>query len=187
VVAASLRELELQAELSALLGADALTLHAGGAAGGKPAALDRLERGLDRLSPPARALVALENDDRTFTPVDLLPLCERAGIPFVYDVHHHRCAPDGMSVAEATGRGAATWRGRGEPWMHLSSPRVPWGTGDPRPHADYIDPADLPAEWPGMTITVDVEAKAKERAVLQIREQSRHGVVLAYLPDSRIS
>jgi UV DNA damage endonuclease len=107
----------------------------------------------------------LENDDRIFTPADLLPVCERVGVPLVYDAHHHRCKPDGWSVAEATARAAATWGGR-EPYFHLSSPREGWGAGDPRPHADYIDPADLPREWLGMDVTVDVEAKAKERAVI---------------------
>jgi UV DNA damage endonuclease len=85
----------------------------------------------------------------------------------VYDVHHHRCKADGLSVAEATGRAAATWGAR-EPYFHISSPREGWSGGDPRPHADYIDPADVPREWLGMSATVDVEAKAKERAVVAL-------------------
>jgi len=43
-------------------------------------------------------------DDRPFSPADLLPFCERTGIPFIYDVHHHRCNSDGMPVTEATRR-----------------------------------------------------------------------------------
>jgi UV DNA damage endonuclease len=171
VVASSLRELELQGELAALVGADAICLHGGGAVDGKVAALDRLASALGRLTPRARARLALENDDRVFAPADLLPLCEREGVPFVYDAHHHRCLPDGLTVAEATERAVRTWRGR-EPWMHLSSPRVGWAHGDPRPHADYIDPADFPLEWLRVAaqagLTVDVEAKAKERAVLAL-------------------
>jgi UV DNA damage endonuclease len=67
-------------------------------------------------------------------------------------------------VAEATALAAATWGGR-EPYFHISSPREGWTGRDPRPHADYVDPTDVPREWLGMNVTVDVEAKAKERAV----------------------
>lgn len=169
VIESSVRELDFQARMAVLIGAEALTLHAGGATGGVSAALERLERGLDRLSPAARALVALENDDRLFTVRDLLPLCHRARVPLVYDVHHHRCHPDGMSVVEATAEAGETW-GTREPWVHVASPRDGWTAPNPRPHADYIDPADFPEEWFSRRLTVDVEAKAKDRAVLAIRD-----------------
>ena len=176
VVESSLREMTLQGEVAALVGADTICLHGGSAAGGKPEALDRLARALDRLSDDARTRLALENDDRVYTPADLLPLCERAGVPMIYDVHHHRCNADGLPVDEATLRAADTWRDR-EPWAHVSSPRAGWGGGDPRPHADYIDPADVPAAWLDVArrrgLTVDVEAKAKERAVVALADALR--------------
>src|SRR5207248_1036870 len=112
----SLGELEHQAEMAVLVGAEQLTIHGGGAQGGKGPALDRLRAALDRLSPRGRALVVLENDDRTYTPADLLPVCRASGLRFVYDVHHHRCLPDGLDVHEATAAAIETWRGR-EPWF----------------------------------------------------------------------
>ncbi len=174
VVAASVGEMNHHAAVALLTGAEALTLHGGGAAGGKEAALARLERGVERLGEAARALLALENDDRSFAPADLLPFCEKMGIPFIYDVHHHRCNPDGMTVAEATERAINTW-GHREAWMHISSPRDGWVSTKARHHADFIDPADLPREWSGRRITVDVEAKAKERAVIAIRDAACGG------------
>jgi UV DNA damage endonuclease len=167
VVDSSLREVEFQAGIAELVGADVIVLHGGGGAGGSEAALSRLARAVERLSPRARSRLALENDDRIHPPSALLPLCGRLGVPFVYDVHHHRCRPDGLSVGEATARARATWGGR-EPYFHISSPRNGWGAGDPRPHADYVAPDDVPAEWLGTRITVDVEAKAKERAVARL-------------------
>jgi UV DNA damage endonuclease len=169
VVTASIVEMEHQARVARMLGAQALTLHGGGKAGGSSTALDRLAKGIDRLSVDARELLALENDDRSFSPAELLPFCERSGVPFVYDVHHHRCNSDEMSVAESTHRGIATWGDR-EPWMHISSPRDGWDVANPRLHADFIDPDDVPKEWIGKRITVDVEAKQKERAVIAISE-----------------
>lgn len=170
VVESAVAELELQSMLAGLVGVDTIVLHAGGGIGGVPAALDRLARGLERLSPGTRGRLALENDDRHFAPADLAPLCRREGIPLVYDVHHHRCHGDGLSVEEATELAAETWAGR-EPWCHLSSPKYGWTVINPRAHAEYINPADFPVEWRGRTMTVDVEAKAKERAVLALKEE----------------
>ena len=172
VVESSLGEVEFQAQIAELVGADVIVLHGGGGVGGVEAALARLARGVDRLSARARSRLALENDDRMFTPADLLPLCGRLALPLVYDAHHHRCKPDGLAVAEATSRSAATWGGR-EPYFHISSPREGWNAGDPRPHADFVDPADLPREWLAMDVTVDVEAKAKERAVVRLMAESK--------------
>ncbi|HEU5041219.1 MAG TPA: UV DNA damage repair endonuclease UvsE [Gemmatimonadales bacterium] len=167
VVASSVGELEYQAAVAELVGADVIVFHGGSRAGGTEAALQRLERGIERLSERARARIALENDDRQYAPADLLPLCRRLGIPLVYDVHHHRCRPDGMSVAEATLAAAETWNGR-EPYNHISSPRDGWDAANPRPHAGYVDPADWPDAWRGKRMTVDVEAKEKERAVVAL-------------------
>ena len=172
VRASSIEEMNHQAMVAELIDAEALTLHVGGKVGGTQQALDRLEKGIHLLGEPARSRLALENDDRLFSPADLLPFCERTGIPFIYDVHHHRCNPDAMLVADATRRATATWGGR-EPWMHISSPRGKPDTKDFRPHADYIDPADFPSEWLSMRMTIDVEAKEKERAVLAIQKAIR--------------
>jgi UV DNA damage endonuclease len=173
---ASLAEMEMQAMIAELVGADTLTLHVGGASGGKEAALDRLARAVDMLSDRARARLAFENDDRLFAPADLLPFCARASLPLVYDSHHHRCNPDDLSPEEATLRAAETWRVRDaslgaaarEPYFHVSSPRDGWDAKNPRPHADYVDVADVPALWCTMDLTVDVEAKDKERAVVDL-------------------
>ena len=68
-----------------------------------------------------------------------------------------------------TTRASDTWRAR-EPWFHLASPRDGWSGANPRPHADYVDLADVPAEWLAIGATIDVEAKMKERAVVAIRD-----------------
>lgn len=167
-IVASIEELEYQAECAELLGAEQLTLHGGGAVGGKEQALGRLRDCLPRLSARARERLVLENDDRVYTVRDLLPLCRDQGVPLLYDVHHHRCNPDGLSVADATRAAVETWGGR-EPYFHVSSPAAGWSNGDPRPHADFIKPSDVPREWLELKATVDVEAKKKELAVLRLQ------------------
>lgn len=172
VVASAVGELEHQAVVAELVGADTIVLHGGSSVGGMDDALARLGRGIERLSTRARTRIALENDDRFFTPRDLLPVCREFGVPLVYDVHHHRCRPDGWSVDEATAHAAETWADR-EAYAHISSPRDGWGAPNPRPHAGFIDIADFPAEWLGRAMTIDVEAKEKERAVLAISSAVR--------------
>ena len=169
VVKNSLRELEYQGELAVAIGADVINLHAGGVYGDKKAALQRFGDVLGDLSPAVRSRLSVENDDISYTVRDLLPLCERTSLPLVYDVHHHRCNPDGLTISEATDLAAATWQAIGrEPYCHLSSPRAGWQGGNPRPHADYIDLVDLPECWQGRIMTVDIEAKAKELAVVKL-------------------
>jgi UV DNA damage endonuclease len=103
-----------------------------------------------------------------FTVRDLHAFCLRTNVPLVYDVHHHRCNPDGYDIGTATLLAIETWEGR-EPWMHISSAREGRQAPNPRPHADFIDPIDFPSEWMNHTFTVDVEAKAKDDAVLELR------------------
>jgi UV DNA damage endonuclease len=169
VVAASIRELEYQAEVAAWVGADVVNIHGGGAYGDKQRALEVLARHLGRLSPRVRALLTVENDDKVYTPADLLPLCRAEGVPLVYDVHHHRCHRDGLAEAEVTAQAIATWDR--EPLFHLSSPLAGWDGPRPERHHDFIDVRDFPACWRGLDLTVEVEAKAKEVAVLKLMRE----------------
>lgn len=165
----SLAELAYQAEVAEWVGADTVNIHGGGAYGDKVGALRTLRQGIERLPAPVRSRLTLENDDKVYTPADLLPVCADTGVPLVYDVHHHRCLPDGLSVAEATERARATWRS--EPLFHLSSPLEGWDGPKPERHHDYINVADFPREWLGWPLTVEVEAKAKELAVARLRAE----------------
>ena len=175
----SLAELGYQAEVAELVGADVINIHGGGGYGDKPAALKRLVKRIKRLPQAVYRRLSLENDDRIYTPGELLPVCVETGVPLAYDVHHHRCLPDGLSVEEVSERARATWLEAGrEPCFHLSSPRQGWTGPNPRLHHDYIQVEDFPAYWLACwlacrlghqeRITVEIEAKHKELAVLRL-------------------
>lgn len=171
VTMASLKELNYQAMLAVLIGADVINIHGGGVYGDKSSALLRLVEQVSALPEPIRSRLTLENDDISYTVKDLLPVCEKLSTPLVYDVHHHRCNPDDLTVAEATEACIQSWKQlEREPHFHISSPKDGW-QGKPRPHADYIDRADFPAEWMQIDATIDIEAKAKELAVLKLQEE----------------
>jgi len=86
--------------------------------------------------------------------------------PLVYDVHHHRCLGDGLSIESATTQSIGTWDR--EPLFHISSPKDGWDAPNPRKHHDFINPGDLPPNWLTLNITVEVEAKAKELAIKKL-------------------
>jgi UV DNA damage endonuclease len=176
VVESAIHDLEYQSMLSSMVGADVINIHLGGTYGDKPAAIRRFLDAVRSLDASVKSLLSLENDDRSYSPEDILPVCSETGIPMVYDVHHHRCLPDRLSVEEATRLAFDTWNVCGrEPYCHISSPRSGWdGNGDPRPHADFIDIRDFPECWLTETrcFTLDVEAKAKEPAVLKLMQEA---------------
>lgn len=167
VVRRSIEELEYQAEASEMIGADVINIHAGGGYGDKPSALQRMGHVVRTLNKAVRSRLTLENDDRIYTPSDLLPFCQEHKLPLVYDVHHHRCLPDGLSVQQVTDAAVKTW-GRVRPLFHISSPKHGWQGDQRRWHHDYIDEQDFPAVWRSLDITVEVEAKAKELAVRRL-------------------
>lgn len=165
-LANSRAELDYQAEVADWVGADTINIHGGGAYGDKAAALEVLRQNIETLPDPVRSRLTLENDDKVYTPSDLLPICEATGVPLVYDVHHHRCLPDEFTVTEATERARATWQT--EPLFHISSPIEGWQGPKPQRHHDYIDANDFPDNWLGWPLTVEVEAKAKEHALTKL-------------------
>jgi UV DNA damage endonuclease len=183
VQAAAAEEVEVQAGLLDAMGLGpeaVVVLHVGGGAGGVAAAGDRFLAGVERLSPSARARLVVENDDRLFGLSDVLRLAELAGLRVVFDIHHHRCHdPVGVDDREALELALATWPAGVTPKVHFSSPRLDLGQDgrlpELRAHADLIDPVAFEAflrhTAAGLDLDVMLEAKAKDLALLRLREQ----------------
>jgi UV DNA damage endonuclease len=183
VVEAAVRDLEIQAELFDALGLGAegvVVVHVGGASGGRSAALERFCRGWERLSPAAQRRVVVENDVRTFGLSDVLELHQCLGVRVVWDALHHLCHdPAGIAPREALALALDTWPREERPKIHFSSPRLDAGVRLPqlRAHADLLDPVSFEnfllyvAEPVGRDFDVMLEAKAKDLALLRLREQ----------------
>ncbi len=168
VVENSIRELEYQTEVAQWIHADVVNVHAGGKYDSKEKALQRFSANFQRLSKAAKQRLTIENDDMIYTPTDLIPLCQELSIPLVYDVHHHRCLQDDLSIEEATDKAFSTWNR--EPILHISSPKYGRLEKNCRSHHDFIDIKDFPEYWLDLQFTLEVEAKAKETAVLKLKE-----------------
>ncbi len=192
--AAAIRDVELQTEmLDAMgLGPEAVVvLHVGGAAGGFDAAMDRWMRGYEQLSDRARERLVVENDDRTFGLCHVMALHERSGVKVVWDILHHHCNdPDDIADRQALELALSTWPASVKPKIHYSTPKTAmeerkkkvgrrversWVLPQLRAHADVIDPIAFEhfvrETAAGLDFDVMLEAKAKDLALLRLREQ----------------
>lgn len=169
VVKNAIEDLEYHCFLAEILGADVINIHLGGAYNDKASAIERFKKNFRRLSEGIQKRLTLENDDKTYSPSEILPICQALKIPFVYDVHHHRCLTDNLSVEQATDKALKTWNR--EPLFHISSPLDGWNNPKPFRHHDFINPNDFPAYWKQLeSLTIEIEAKAKEVAIKKLRQ-----------------
>jgi UV DNA damage endonuclease len=153
--------------------------------------MDRFLAGLERLSDRARDRLVIENDDRTYALSHVLELHRRTGLKVVWDILHHHCNdPDGIPDREALEAALATWPAGVTPKIHFSSPKTAmeerkkrvgrrversWVLPQLRAHADVIDPIAfehfLRETAAGHDFDVMLEAKAKDLALLRLRDQ----------------
>ena len=165
----SISDLDYHAYLCDLMGGDVINIHVGGAYGDKEAAVARVKKNFEKLSPAVQSKLTLENDDKTYGALEVANICKDLEIPFVYDVHHHRCLKDSLSMEEATDLALKTWNR--EPLFHISSPLEGYKGKAPERHHDYINAQDFPEYWKTLDpLTVDIEAKAKELAIAKLQE-----------------
>jgi UV DNA damage endonuclease len=191
---AAVAELEVQAALFDAMGLGdeaVVVLHVGGVAGGKGAACDRFLAGFEQLSDAARRRLVIENDDRSFGIGDVVALAGRTGLRVVWDVLHHHCNdPDGLSDRDALAAALETWPDGVRPKIHYSSPRLDIEERKVRngrrverrlvlpqlrAHADLVDPIGFERFMRdvggGRDFDVMLEAKAKDLALLRLRDQ----------------
>jgi UV DNA damage endonuclease len=190
-------DLEQDALLLDALGAGpeaVVVVHVGGGYGEPAAALDRFAARFERLSERARRRVVVENDERRFSLGDVLELHRRCGVTAVWDIHHDRLNPTpGLErPADALAAALATWPAGVRPKAHLSSPRTELRvvrrvrSGSRRAEERLVPPlldqhADFATPWDALELLeaaagpldVMVEAKAKDVAVLWLREALR--------------
>lgn len=176
VVANTIRDLEIHGEIFDLMELsrtpyNKINIHAGGAYGDKPKALEAFCRNFDRLSESVKSRLTVENDDRAnlFSVLDLYHgIYQKIGVPIVFDYHHHKFCHDNVPEREALDIAVSTWSGV-KPVTHYSeTKRNLDGTPYHRPqaHSDFIFNF---INTHGHDIDVMIEAKMKELAVLRYK------------------
>ena len=164
VVANSIKILQMHADIMDLLEQPRspwalLEIH-----GGKSDREDALVERIKALPDAIRLRLCLENDEYAYSAEEIHAVCVRAGVPMVFDAHHHIVhekldSYDHPSVAEMLAKARATWPDPEEQVVHISNGRESFND---RQHSDLI--ATMPssylhAPW------IEIEAKLKEEAI----------------------
>jgi UV DNA damage endonuclease len=113
-------------------------LHVGGGYDDKEKALEQFISNWGLINPAIQKMIMLENDDTTFTVKETLYLCEKLGIPMVFDYYHHLANHQEEDWQQDWERIVMSWNASPLPIkMHISSPR---SDSEFRAHADFVDP-----------------------------------------------
>lgn len=136
--------------------------------GGKRGGAERMVAVIAELSPAIRTRLCLENDENAYSAQEILEVCRAAGVPMVFDAHHHICKEkltsyEDPSVAMMVAAARTTWPDPTWQVVHLSNGREHFGH---RSHSDLIN--EFPTAYNEVQ-WVEVEAKHKEEAIRHLR------------------
>ncbi|MGY4691593.1 UV DNA damage repair endonuclease UvsE [Salibacterium sp. K-3] len=159
-----------------------INIHVGGAYGDKKSAIERFHKNVEKLPSAVKDRMTLENDDKTYTATEVLDICEKQNIPFMFDYHHYQAnKTTEESLDEILPRFFASWENRSfPPKVHVSSPR---SDEEFRSHADFVDPSFIHPFLQSLKrcnrdVDIMIEAKKKDQAMLQLVDDltAVHGV-----------
>lgn len=151
-----------------------INIHLGGVYGDKTGVYKRFLQAYDLLDDSAKLRLTVENDDKVsmYTTQELYDnIFKPAGIPIVFDYHHHSIHNDGMPEQEALEMALSTWHGI-RPTTHYSESALLERDNVKVQAHSFLIYSQIKSY--GHEFDVMVEAKGKELAVLGHRE--RHGL-----------
>lgn len=137
--------------------------------GGKAGRSAELIDAIADLSPAVRSRLTLENDEYSFGAKDILHICQQAGVPMVFDCHHHvikesLSSYDHASVARFTRLAAETWPEPAWQVCHVSNGETAFRDRYHSQHITMMPRAFKKVPW------IEVEARGKEQAIASLRD-----------------
>jgi len=177
------RDLDYHAEMLERMGISpekgVVNIHGGGVYDSKENAIRRWIDNFDSLPNRVKQYLTIENDEHNYDLEDCFQIATECKIPVVFDTHHEECYrllhPETCSttpVEELIEQVVDTFDKTNKEYLfHISSQRTDARVGA---HSDYIDSIpsyliDL-ADRKGK-IYVDIEAKMKEKAIMDLRKR----------------
>jgi len=174
VVVNSIRELELHSTIMDLMGLpksyhSPINIHVG--MNFSQDVIDRWISAYNKLSDTCKSRLVVENDDKSsgFSVQQLYDnIYKVINVPITFDYFHHEFHPDGLTSENAAWLAASTWPVHITPLFHYSESKLVNENADcnPRAHSDYVYKC-IPDF--GLTLDIDLEAKAKEEALLKYK------------------
>lgn len=138
--------------------------------GGKGGRSARLIEAIGRLPENVRSRIAFENDEYIYSAAEILEVCKAAGVPMVFDAHHHLVhekldSYDDESVGRMLEAARETWPVPEWQLVHISNGRESFND---RHHSDLIE--TMPAAYRHAP-WIEVEAKHKELAIAKLQAE----------------
>lgn len=176
----TIEDLSMHAEILDRMGMSdesILCIHGGGVYGDKEGTMRRWCDQFDEMPTSVKRRIAIENCEKCYSAEDCLELAEACKIPVIFDSHHYNCYchynkdAEQLPAEELMERVVQSWKHR-NPVMHVSDQRE---TGPVGAHHDYVKAIpgymlEIPYNF-GCKLDIEIEAKAKEAAVLKLRDQ----------------
>jgi UV DNA damage endonuclease len=162
-------------------------MHVGGAYEDKEKALEQFIHNWAYVPASIQRMIMLENDDTTFHLEHTLYLCEKLGIPLVFDYHHHLANHENPEWEKEWDRVVSTWSFSKLPIkMHISSPK---SEKEYRAHADTIDREMFLHFLHKIKGSVDeihcmIEAKKKDAALFQLVDDLKEEKSISWIDQS---
>jgi UV DNA damage endonuclease len=138
--------------------------------GGKGGRSERLVETINRLPFNVRSRIAFENDEYSYSAGEILEVCRAAGVPMVFDAHHHLVhekldSYNHESVSRMVQSARTTWPVPEWQLVHISNGRE---SLTDRHHSDLIE--TMPAAFRNAP-WIEVEAKHKELAIEKLQAE----------------
>ena len=163
-----------------------LVLHIGSKEFGKEKSITRFVHNFYKLPKEIQEVVAIENDDKSYTIEDCLFLSKLIHRPVIFDYHHHYCNPSPTSIEDILPRVVDTWTTT--PKMHFSSPKSKLKK-EMRSHHDYINSNEF-IKFLGYLkklekdIDIMIEAKKKDEAMFRLIRELKYKTEIPFLDDT---
>lgn len=136
----SLSDLEYHVAVLDLLGLSPsakVQIHVGGVYQDKKNSMKRFIERYENLEENIKNRLIIENDDRSYSFTDILQIHKKIKISVVFDIYHHECLNNGMSIDNLFESFISTWKRKdGHPIVHYSSEHLTKGKCK---HAETID------------------------------------------------
>jgi UV DNA damage endonuclease len=138
--------------------------------GGKSDRSSTLVQVIRNLPEAIRSRLALENDEYAYSAEEILAVCRQAGVPMVFDAHHHVIherldSYDHPSVAQILTEARSTWPIPEWQMVHISNGREAFND---RNHSDLI--TVMPTSYRNAP-WIEIEAKHKEEAIAKLQAE----------------
>ena len=163
-----------------------LVLHIGSKEFGKEKSITRFAHNFYKLPKEIQEVIAIENDDKSFTIEDCLFLSKLINRPVIFDYHHHYCNPSETSLDEILPKVISTWQET--PKMHFSSPKSKLKK-EIRSHHDYIGSNEFIKflgylKKLGKDIDIMIEAKKKDEAMFRLIRELKYKTEIKFIDDT---